>query len=914
MSTKKVVIAIGLVLIVLCAGLPKIFAQEKTSGTDILDTFSSWRMFTVLKTPEIDFGSAVKPADFEQFWLNKASAQPPADWIKTEFDDSKWLRGTALMSAKSPFVARSCFRGKFNVSDPSRVKKLLLSLTYHGGAIIYINGEEVKRAHLPAGTKAILAEAYPLEAFAGKDGIFLAEKGSMVMSGKKMVQAGNPGEDAQKGMALWERTLLDIEVPGKLLQKGVNVLAVDVIRSPYNKIIDEKKSNSGGGPGGSSAVYDIQWNTCELRELRLSAAGTEKVDPNTERPAGFQVWNSSMLRGDFALDFGDPCETLQPIILTGVKNGSYSGKIVAGSNKTLTGLKATVSDLKGPAGTIPVSALSVRYGGQGSGEIGIYEYTYGEGKYSRERQYMTGLNVLDETVSKEVEVGSGKSGAVVPIWVTVKVPPEAAPGLYEGTLTVKSDAGKPVLVPVKLEVLDWKLPDPENFKTWIEMMQSPDTLQLEYGVEPWSDKHFELIGRSMRLLRQVGSGMLYVPLICETNFGNAGSMVRWIKKGEKKYEFDYTVMDKYLDTAEKNLGKPKIICFLAWDVYLLPKGDGRTSGTIDRLVPDRVIRPAVSVLDPASKKVKTEFIPNYDDPAMKEAWKTLFDGLHARLKKRGLEDKMMIGCMTDGKPSKEEIYFWKDVTGDLPWVSHAHQATSNKQYFAKVLGSGFKTGYMVSVYDLTMPEDPAKGHSYGWKNPILHAQYMRSGYATNRLPSTFVRCLGEINICGGQRGFGRLGGDYWDAVKDKRSGNRVGKVGERYPQSNWMNLQLRSAFLAPGPEGALSTSPLELLREGVQESEARIFIEEALTNNKLRAKLDNALAKRCEKILDDRLLYILQGVSNFEVNCYGYHTPWNWMWQPGIAGHAWFESSGWQERSKELYTLAAEVQKKLSGK
>ena len=27
-------------------------------------------------------------------------------------------------------------------------------------------------------------------------------------------------------------------------------------------------------------------------------------------------------------------------------------------------------------------------------------------------------------------------------------------------------------------------------------------------------------------------------------------------------------MDKYLDLAEKHMGRPKIVCFNAWDIYL----------------------------------------------------------------------------------------------------------------------------------------------------------------------------------------------------------------------------------------------------------------------------------------------------------------------------------------------------------
>ena len=39
------------------------------------------------------------------------------------------------------------------------------------------------------------------------------------------------------------------------------------------------------------------------------------------------------------------------------------------------------------------------------------------------------------------------------------------------------------------------------------------------------------------------------------------------------------------------------------------------------------------------------------------------------------------------------------------------------------------------------------------------------------------------------------------------------------------------------------------------------------------------------------------------------------MWQhhPAINGHLWFVGSGWQQRTRQLYALAAEVGAKLGG-
>ena len=56
--------------------------------------------------------------------------------------------------------------------DPSVVKELSLSVSYRGGVVVYLNGKEVTRGHLPDGelTAASMAEEYPLESYINEKG------------------------------------------------------------------------------------------------------------------------------------------------------------------------------------------------------------------------------------------------------------------------------------------------------------------------------------------------------------------------------------------------------------------------------------------------------------------------------------------------------------------------------------------------------------------------------------------------------------------------------------------------------------------------------------------------------------------------------------------------------------------------
>jgi len=513
------------------------------------------------------------------------------------------------------------------------------------------------------------------------------------------------------------------------------------------------------------------------------------------------------------------------------------------------------------------------------------------------------------------EYSAAKSGgAAAPVWLTVKIPADAAAGVYEGELAVSCRDEMPLHVPIRLEVAGWTLPDPDRYRTWVELVESPDTLQIEYGVPAWSERHFELIARSFRLMREVGSGVLYLPLIAATNYGNEESIVRWVKTGEKQYDFDFTILDKYLDVAAQNLGRPKLLCFIVWDVFLLPAKELSVGGAHSDMphessrYKDRPTVPGVTLTttDPATGKPAQATFPDYfADAECKAQWTRLFTALHERMRKRGLEQAMMLGWFTDVRAQKGELAFWSEVSGDLAWVSHAHFKIRKE--------AAIKTGYTTSIHDVGEPDDPAQGRKQGWQNPRLEAQQLlRPGWRgeMDMLPGTMWTSMTELTMAGGQRGYGRLGGDTWRAIKDKH-GRRLYRVYDRYPWTVWGNLELCCSLLAPGPEGAVATAHFEQFREGVQACEARIYLEEVLTDPARRQALGEELAGRCQALLDQRILDGLRGISNYTNLLHDYTAPWRWRFQTGETGHAWFQSSGWRQRNAALYATAAEVEKKL---
>ncbi len=136
---------------------------------------------------------------------------PSSTWRTAAYDDAAWLSGPAPLgyggaeattvgygadaAAKYP---ATWFRRTFTVPDPTLHGTLNLRLLCDDGALVYLNGAEVARENLPAGTLA--AGTYAVTAIGGTA----------------------------------EQTWLNYRIPAAQLVQGANILAVEVRQSAGN--------------------------------------------------------------------------------------------------------------------------------------------------------------------------------------------------------------------------------------------------------------------------------------------------------------------------------------------------------------------------------------------------------------------------------------------------------------------------------------------------------------------------------------------------------------------------------------------------------------------------------------------------------------------------------------------------------
>ncbi len=795
---------------------------------------------------------------------------PPADWPSVEFDDASWpsVPGPLAMRRFSPYgeqpfyhaMGLACLRGRFHIDDPTKAADLAFSLSYRGGAVVYVNGRELVRGHMPDGELRpdTPAHDYPPEAY-------------VTATGQRLI--ADPGtamdDETRQRSELRVRHLRDIPIPAAMLRKGTNVLAIELHRAPR-----DLERYGAAWPHGQRGA----WSMLGFEALELSAAPGAAAA--VARPAGIRVFTPSPLIELHDMDFPNPDDPVRPLVLAGARNGSVSGRIALSSTVPVENLKVSVTDLAGAGGRrIAASALLIRYGLP----IGVPNwyirdhYPRGAARYARPRP-LKRFDALDDVPPETLAPTPGEGGRNPPIWRTVRVPADAAPGEYGATLTVSAQGLDAVAVPVRLSVAGFVLPDPTEFESFVGFIQSPDTLAIRYGVPLWSERHWALIERSMELLGQIGNDCLVIPLVCDTHYGNKESMVRWVAEPNGTYRRDLSVAERYLGLARKHMGRVAVVCLCVWEpvnAYTSAGEDGRG------------LQLDVSVPDPKTGAVGRMPVPEWGSEASRAFWKPVFDEMAKLLEAKGFGGAMCVGTAAQQHPGKDVLADIEAVAPGIRWYSVAHP------YVDKV--GGKQTAFTALVYG--QPGDlswvPLRRY-YGWKNPHVAVFFPRGALSLKDYnPLVDYHFANELVVCWGLRGLGHVGADFWHVPP----GEKAEAGFRRITRGNWVQLSLGDrgvgAILAPGRNGPVATARFEAFREGLQETEARIFIEKALTNPELKNALGEDLAARAQKELDDRSLAIEHSRRSEE-------------------GRIWYAQTA-LERTRRLYALAAEVAAKLPG-
>jgi hypothetical protein len=888
---KNLFAALGLALLSTTAAAGEIPAD----ATTVLDARSPWRWDSVWSIPAVSVEAqkqagkdGAAPIPFRPK-IGFSSIQPaessevaplPRDWQSPDFDDAGWPC-TPLGIANDEwfqYVPLIGVRGKFEVTDPKGVRNLYLTADYRGGAVVWLNGKEVARLDLPDGeiTPATPGKLYPEEVWLDAAGKVLPKPSACT------------GDNAAR-IAKRERRGGPIELPVGALRKGMNELAIEVHRSPMHPIAmtwwntEEYRYCAFRG-----------WAPIGLHNLRLAAVGSG-VTPNVGRPAGIQVWNCMPYDTITRFDSGEVGRPVRPVSVAAAPNGVFSGRLVVSSDQAIKGLKVTVSDLAraggdGKAG-IPASAVRVRWAAPAAHDKtwmmswrfdGLLDAIPAE--IPANKLAWKDRNPYELQASPQL--WSRSPGALAPLWFTVSVPKAAAPGKYQGSIGIAADGLPPMTVPLTVDVSAWTVPDTKDFRMKNFAFFSEDTIAKHYEVPRWSDKHFELMGKSMALMAEINARQAIVNLAC--NFygldSNAETMVRWIRQPDGSYKYDFTIFDKYLDLVAKTMGKPTLLRVNCWsevtrkDGALVASNGGPNIG--GKVFP-------VTLLDPATGKVEPMDQPMPGTEESFAFWKPVLDEVRKKVEARGWWDVTAIGhnsyCWS---PDPAVVSVGKRIWPDGFWSYTAHNGTMGMRFPAAEKGVSMPVRHADSLW--TAGSVTARGCRALLKPRPTVWCFTQREIMRVYVPLALHRFLGEDEIMRGQDGVSDFGADLFPVKKDKGNGYYCLGNGRGTGGPN----DSTRAMLFPGPDGTASTERFEMLREGMELAEAILFVQRALDDKKISGELE----QRANRLLDERSDTFLK-----------------WSRRSIQGDHPWWPSDRF-ERDAQLLLLAGEVAAATGGK
>jgi len=360
---------------------------------------------------------------------------------------------------------------------------------------------------------------------------------------------------------------------------------------------------------------------------------------------------------------------------------------------------------------------------------------------------------------------------------------------------------------------------------------------VHYGVTNYSDRHFELVGKSLALLAEANSRQVHANLsVGFCGRGNPESLVRWIKQPDGSFKHDFTAFDKYLDMVADSIGTPNTLRLNCWGG-------------------------PVSMLDPATGKLANMDPPGGPDEGL-QFWKPVFDEMLRKIKAHGWLDQTTLGCNHhSGVPAPAQVdlayKLWPE--GEWSWTSHA--AGEGALFVGTVGGVGKDNGSFGSrAQRAAMGDLSGIDTNKVVRMTVRHADGVWMVGPSGKLPplwaldgprrNTFcntvrhvicdnsalreVRRLVEFGaVYRGYDGVSEFGADVFP-VKRPVGGYAMPPISLG---ANWGNPNSTLALLYPGPDGPVSTERFEMFREGVELCEAIIFIRGAMHRNLLSAPL-----------------------------------------------------------------------------
>ena len=267
---------------------------------------------------------------------------------------------------------------------------------------------------------------------------------------------------------------------------------------------------------------------------------------------GFRGRNAGLVRLTGANAIGD--EAAKAWKAVAWRNEKVHGQFVVWAKDGVNRLRASVSPLVNEGGaSMPAGSVATRF------------VRYVVGHASRKGEVTQPERLFGDCLDDAEQLDLPPLG-YRPVWLTVSVPADAAPGTYRGVLTLRANASERLEFPLELAVRERTLPPPSQWPTFLDLWQHPWAVSRYHGVKPFSALHYALLGMYLRELASLGQKVITATVVDRpwgqgNNYEGFGSMVDVTRRKDGSWAYDYSVFDKYVAFAKECGIGPQIHCY-----------------------------------------------------------------------------------------------------------------------------------------------------------------------------------------------------------------------------------------------------------------------------------------------------------------------------------------------------------------
>lgn len=380
------------------------------------------------------------------------------------------------------------------------------------------------------------------------------------------------------------------------------------------------------------------------------------------------------------------------------------------------------------------------------------------------------------------------AGKTYALWLTVRVPAEAAPGLYHGTFQIRAGSRRLANLPLRIRVSPVRLPPQRLWITnWFNW--SGQHLRRHYGVEEFTDAYWQLLENIGRVMADHGQNVILTPVV-------RLAQPRW-EAGA--LQFDFTRLDRWVETFDR-----AGIRGLIEGSHLL----GRRGG----------------YYAPVSVRIWVEPAPGQDEPRMEELdpldpralnfMEAFLSALYAHLRQRGWISRYVQHVLDEPHGEEPAVYerYAQLVRKHMPGVRtiDAINLADDYPFFETLLDIWVP---ILGRFDDRL--ERIREHQRRGGEVWFYTCISPQGAYMNRFinqPLLKVRLLHWLNARYGLAGYLHWGGNYWTDKPFEDVEAIINQGRTLLPAGD-------NAIVYPDPErlSVLSSIRLEAMRDGIED-------------------------------------------------------------------------------------------------